>query len=151
MQGCREPAPFCILCLDPCHWLFVSWTAPFECDTFQPLEYLIRQVFIPALTSCPPPNDNSQLLFTLPAHRVYLSPQVVSLVSWLLPVTSLSHLVRVLLTLLHPNISLRKSKHDNYSKQIFAVTPTVGFVLTVCTELGYCWGCFKMADYFTFE
>jgi len=27
----------------------------------------------------------------------------------------------------------------------------VGFVLTACIELGYCYGCFIMADYLTFE
>jgi len=40
---------------------------PTDCDTFQPLEDLIRQVFIPVLTGCSPPNDNSWLLYAFPA------------------------------------------------------------------------------------
>jgi len=48
-------------------WLFVSWTVPTNCDAFQPLKDLIRQVFIPVLTGCSPPNDNSCLLYALPA------------------------------------------------------------------------------------
>ena len=38
------------------------------CDAFQPLEDMIRQVFIPTLTGCSPPSDSSRLLFALPAR-----------------------------------------------------------------------------------
>ena len=49
-------------------WLFVFRTVPCVCDAFQPLEDMIRQVFIPTLTGCSPPSDSSQLLFALPAR-----------------------------------------------------------------------------------
>ena len=38
-------------------WMFVSRTVPFDSVVFQPLEDVIRQVFIPSLTGCPPPWD----------------------------------------------------------------------------------------------
>ena len=49
-------------------WLFVFRTVPCVCDAFQPLEDMIRQVFIPTLTGCSPPSDSSRLLFALPAR-----------------------------------------------------------------------------------
>jgi len=50
--------------------MFVSQTVPCDSVIFQPLEDVICQVFIPALTVCPPPCDNLRQLFTLPArHR----------------------------------------------------------------------------------
>jgi len=49
-------------------WLYVSRTVPSESDNFQPLENVIRQVFIPALTGCSPPSDELRNLFALPAR-----------------------------------------------------------------------------------
>ena len=49
-------------------WMFVSWTVPCDTVIFQPLEDVIRQLFIPTLSGCPPPYDNLRQLFALPAH-----------------------------------------------------------------------------------
>ena len=48
------------------HWLFVSCTVPSDGAVFQPLEDVIRQVFIPALTGCSLPSDSVRELFALP-------------------------------------------------------------------------------------
>ena len=49
-------------------WMFVSRTVPFDSAIFQPLEDVIRQLFIPTLSGCPPPCHNLRQLFALPAH-----------------------------------------------------------------------------------
>ena len=49
-------------------WLFVSRTVPSDSAVFQPLEDVIRQVFIPTLTGCSPPSDSVRQLFALPAR-----------------------------------------------------------------------------------
>ena len=51
------------------HWMFVSLTVPFDSVIFQPLEDVIRQLFIPTSSGCPPPCDNLRQLFALPARR----------------------------------------------------------------------------------
>ena len=48
--------------------MFVSRTVPFDSAIFQPLEDVIRQLFIPTLSGCPPPCDNLRQLFALPAR-----------------------------------------------------------------------------------
>jgi len=48
-------------------WLFVSRTVPSDSAVFQPLEDVIRQMFIPALTGCSLPSDSVHQLFALPA------------------------------------------------------------------------------------
>ena len=49
-------------------WLFVSRTVPSDSAVFQPLEDMICQVFIPALTGCSPHSDSVRQLFALPAR-----------------------------------------------------------------------------------
>ena len=49
-------------------WLFVSHTVPSDGAVFQPLEDVIHQEFIPALTGCSPPSDSVYQLFALPAR-----------------------------------------------------------------------------------
>ena len=75
------------------HWLFVSRTAPSMNEVYQPLEDVISQVYIPALTGCPPPSESLRLLFALLAHWG----------AWV----SLSLQVAVLVNLPHPIIFLR--------------------------------------------
>ena len=66
---CGESAPCCAFTHGlSSRWLFVFRTVPCVCDAFQPLEDMIRQVFIPTLTGCSPPSDSSRLLFALPAR-----------------------------------------------------------------------------------
>ena len=70
MAGFAESQPHAAYCAFThgglsSRWMFVSWTVPFDS---QPLEDVIRQLFIPTLSGCPPPCDNLQQLFALPAR-----------------------------------------------------------------------------------
>ena len=48
--------------------LIAGYLFPSDGAVFQPLEDVICQVFIPALTGCSPPSDSVRQLFALPAR-----------------------------------------------------------------------------------
>ena len=49
-------------------WSFIARTIPGTADQFKPLEEVIKEYFIPALTGCMPPGDLDRLVFALPCR-----------------------------------------------------------------------------------
>ena len=50
-------------------WLYLAWTVPNISKLLQPLENILREKFIPALTGRPAPSDTERELLALPARN----------------------------------------------------------------------------------
>ena len=148
------------------HWMFVSRTVPFDSVIFQPLEDVIRQLFVPTLSGCPPPCDNLRQLFALPAHWGGLgifNPTITSNNE----LAASRHIAEPLCLCIHDHSksfieaisfqqsrksSVCKAKLDTYSKtsselcqQLEPTLQRVGTHTTACSGASICEGGFELA------
>jgi len=100
------------------HWLFVSQTVPSESDYFQPLENVIRQVFIPALTGCSPPNGVKAFVCSPCSIGIFTPPSGCSSASQCLLVAAFSATMYVFFLLSSPERLLS-------ARQRYRIIPTI--------------------------